>query len=334
MIGQIEEQFAPHPSTSGRAEGENLGKAYSCTKGGIRHGSHHLESVYWLHSDCWHGSPRCFMGWSNEGDKERAQVEKDAFNLTCKEAISNGQVNADIWCAEDWADLEGKRAMNACILKEHKHAMHIELQMALQDHKKSTEELLAWSGTPNQCWKAIQWCLQWQATSLCVTMHADSVLFCRRRGWNLTLNGPRLNPMLILQHRQLPRWGVGWQVLVVNHGNASHSASPPAPSKPVSVTCTNDPLSAPMDKDDTTPMPSPVVMPPQAQLVNPMSIISHVPEWSLGTLMHALGNDMVDNSTPPAPVIPPKADAILLVAAPPQGGKLLCHLRLTPSSLR
>ena len=180
----------------------------------------------------------------------------------------------------------------------------------------------------------IQWCLQWQATSLCVTMHADSVLFCRRRGWNLTLNGPRLNPMLILQHRQLPRWGVGWQVLVVNHGNASHSASPPAPSKPVSVTSTNDPLSAPMDKDDTTPMPSPVVMPPQAQLVNPMSIISHVPEWSLGTLMHALGNDMVDNSTPPAPVIPPKADAILLVAAPPQGGKLLCHLRLTPSSLR
>ena len=51
-------------------------------------------------------------------------------------------------------------------------------------------------------------------------------------------------------------------------------------------------------EEDTTPKASPVVAFPQAQTVESGSINSSVPAHSLGTSMHALGNEMVDDSTP------------------------------------
>ena len=56
-------------------------------------------------------------------------------------------------------------------------------------------------------------------------------------------------------------------------------------------------------EEDTTPKASPVVAFPQAQPVESGSITSSVPARSLGTSIHALGNEMVNDSIPrPAPI--------------------------------
>ena len=57
-------------------------------------------------------------------------------------------------------------------------------------------------------------------------------------------------------------------------------------------------------EEDTTPKASPIVAFPQAQPVETGSIISSVPARSLGTSMHAPGNEMVDDSTPNTGPIP------------------------------
>ena len=51
-------------------------------------------------------------------------------------------------------------------------------------------------------------------------------------------------------------------------------------------------------EEDTTPKASPVVALPQAPSIEPAPIISSIPAQSLGSSMHTLGNEMVDDSSP------------------------------------
>ena len=63
-------------------------------------------------------------------------------------------------------------------------------------------------------------------------------------------------------------------------------------------------------EEDTTPKASPVVSFPQAQPVETGPIISSVPTHALGTSMHAPGNEMVDDSAPPASDPTPATDEV------------------------
>ena len=63
-------------------------------------------------------------------------------------------------------------------------------------------------------------------------------------------------------------------------------------------------------EEDTTPKASPVVSFPQAQPVETGPIISSIPTRTLGTSMHAPGNEMVDDSAPLASSPTPATDDV------------------------
>ena len=235
----------------------------------------------------------------------QAQVEPDAPLERNTEAVADGQAEADILCAEDCAELEEYKRIQSKELERRKQKIHDDVEQELSDFHKSTEAILVEQGV-QQCHQQLDSVLQAfsnkaefefirdHAVRLGIISRDDvakpAAKRSRAKPWSITV----AQTVAGVRSRSVSRSG--------ESRKRDRSASPPTLSKPTCNTSTPDPSRAQAMEEDTTPKASPVVALPQAQPAVTASIISSVPNRTLGTSMHAPGNEMVDDSSPvPAP---------------------------------
>lgn len=80
-------------------------------------------------------------------------ARSQAFNYTEVEAVAGGQVNTDILCAEDRADITEYKCLQAEELKCWEQKIRDTADHEANKFLKSTEELLAQSGIDQHCKK-------------------------------------------------------------------------------------------------------------------------------------------------------------------------------------
>ena len=233
-----------------------------------------------------------------------------ATDYALAKAVADGQAEADILCAEDCAELEEYKRIQVNELERRKLTIHKKVNRELADFHKSTETILAEQG--------VQQRRQQLDSVLQAFSNKAEFEFIRDHAIRLgIITRDDVAKPAAKHSRAEPRSQTAAQMVArVRSRSASrsgesckrdHSASPPTLSKPACDTSTIDPSRAQAMEEDTTPKASPVVAFPQAQPVESGSITSSVPARSLGTSMHAPGNEMVDDSIPrPAPI--PAAD--------------------------
>ena len=222
-----------------------------------------------------------------------------ATDYALAEAVADGQAEADILCATDRAELEEYKRLQANELEKRKSKIREKADRELTDFHKSTEALLAEQG--------VQQRRQQLDSVLQAFSNKAEFEFIRDHAIRLGIvSRDDVTKPAAKRSRAEPRSHTAAQTVTrVRSRSASrssesrkrnHSASPPPISKPVCDTSTTDPSDAQAMEEDTTPKASPSVAFPQAQLVETGSINSSVPARSLGTSMHAPGNEMVDDS--------------------------------------
>ena len=223
-----------------------------------------------------------------------------ATDYALAEAVADGQAEADILCAEDRAELEEYKCIQANELERRKQKIRDNAERELANFNKSTEAILAEQG--------VQQRRQQLDSVLQAFSNKAEFEFIRDHAIHLgIISRDDVAKPAAKRSRAEPKSTTAAQTVAgVRSRSASRSsesrkrvrsASPPTLSKPTCVTSPNDPSGAQAMEEDTTPKASPVVALPQAQLVETGSILSSVPARSLGTSMHAPGNEMVDDST-------------------------------------
>ena len=222
-----------------------------------------------------------------------------ATDYALAEAVADGQAEADILCAEDRAELEEYKRIQANELERRKQTIRDNAERELANFNKSTEAILAEQGVQQRR-------LQLDSVLQAFSNKAEFE-FIRDHAIRLGIvSRDDVAKPAAKRSRAEPKSTTAAQTVAgVRSRSASRSsesrkrsrsASPPALSKPTCVTSSNDPSGAQAMEEDTTPKASPVVAFPQAQPVETGSIFSSVPSRSLGTSMHAPGNEMVDDS--------------------------------------
>ena len=230
-----------------------------------------------------------------------------ATDYALAEAVADGQAEADILCADDRAELEEYKWIQAKELERRKSKIRENADRELADFHKSTESILAEQG--------VQQRRQQLNSVLRAFSNKAEFEFIRDHAIRLgIITRDDVAKPAAKRSRAEPRSHTAAQTVAgVRSRSASRSsesrkqdrsASPPPISKPACDTSTFDPSGAQAMEEDTTPKASPIVAFPQAQPVETGSIISSVPARSLGTSMHAPGNEMVDDSTPNTGPIP------------------------------
>ena len=234
-------------------------------------------------------------------------AQGQATDYALAEAEADGHAEADILCADDCAELEEYKCLQANELEKRKLKIREKAERELADFHKSTETILAEQG--------VQQRRQQLDSVLQAFSNKAEFEFIRDHAIRLgIITRDDVAKPAAKRSRPEPRSQTAAQTVAgVRSRSASvsresrkrdRSASPPALSKPMCDTSTSDPSGALAMEEDTTPKASPVVAIPQAPLVEPASIISSVPAQSLGSSMHAPGNEMVDDS-PPLGIQPP-----------------------------
>ena len=224
-----------------------------------------------------------------------------ATDYALAEAVADGQAEADILCANDRAELEEYKRLQANELEKRKLKILENVQRELADFHKSTETVLAEQGV-QQRHQQLDSVLQAFSNKAEFEFIRDHAIRLGIISWD-DIAKPAAK-----RSRAEPKSTTAAQTVArvrsrsVSKSSESRkrvrSASPPPLSKPSCVTSTPDPSGAQAMEEDTTPKASPVVAFPQAPSAEPATIISSVPARSLGTSMHAPGNEMVDDSTP------------------------------------
>ena len=225
-----------------------------------------------------------------------------ATDYALAEAVADGQAEADILCAEDRAELEEYKRIQADELEKRKLKIHDKADRELADFHKSTETILAEQGV-QQCHQQLDSILQAfsnKAEFEFILNHAIRLgIIARDDIAKPAAKRSRAEPRSITAAQTV----AGVRSRSASRSSKSckrvRSASPPTLSKPSCVTSSADPSGVQAMEEDTTPKASLVIALPQAQTVEMASIHSSVPTCSLGSSMHAPGNEMVDNSTPP-----------------------------------
>ena len=224
-----------------------------------------------------------------------------ATDYALAEAVADGQADAEILCAEDRTELEEYKRIQANELERRKRQICDRADHELADFHKSTESILAEQGVQQRCQqldsvlqafsnKAEFEFIRDHVIRLGIISHDDVAKPAAKRS--------RAEPRSITAAQTV----AGVRSRLVSRSGESRkrdrSASPPTLSKPTCNTSTPDPSAAQAMEEDTTPKASPVVALPQAQTAENVPITSSIPTRSLGTSMHAPGNEMVDDSTP------------------------------------
>ena len=220
--------------------------------------------------------------------------------------MADGQAEADILCADDRAELEEYKRIQANELEKRKSKIREEADRELANFRKSTEAVLVEQGV-QQCHQQLDSVLQAfsnkaefefirdHAIRLGIISRDDVVKPAAKRSRAEPRSRTAAQTVAGVRSRSVSRSG--------ESRKRDRSASPPTLSKPTCNTSTPDPSAAQAMKEDTTPKASLVVALPQAQLAANISITPSIPNRTLGTSMHAPGNEMVDDSTPiPAPI--------------------------------
>ena len=226
-----------------------------------------------------------------------------ATDYALAEAVADGQANADILCANDRAELEEYKHLQANELERRKLKIRKKADRELADYNKSIEAVLAEQGVQQRRQqldsvlqafsnKAEFEFIRDHAIRLGITSRDDVAKPAAKRSRAEPRSYTAAQTVAGVRSRSASRSG--------ESRKRDRSASPPTLSKPTCDTSTSDPSKAHAMEEDTTPKASPVVSFPQAQPVETGPIISSVPTRTLGTSMHAPGNEMVDDSTPPA----------------------------------
>ena len=231
-----------------------------------------------------------------------------ATDYALAEAVADGQAEADILCATDRAELAEYKRLQANELEKRKLKIREDAERELTNFHKSTEAILAEQGVQQR---------RHQLDSVLQAFSNKAEFeFIRDHAIRLGIvTRDEVAKPAAKRSRPEPRSQTAAQTVAgVRSRSASvskesrkrdRSASPPALSKPVCDTSTPDPSGALAMEEDTTPKASPVVAIPQAPLVESgPPIISSVPARSLGSSMHAPGNEMVDDSSPLPTAIP------------------------------
>ena len=224
-----------------------------------------------------------------------------ATDYALAEAVADGQAKADILCADDRAELEEYKRIQVDQLERRKLKICKKAERELADFNKSTEAILAEQG--------IQQRRQQLDSVLQAFSNKAEFEFIRDHAIRLGIVTQDDVAKPAAKHsRAEPRSQTAAQTVAgVRSRSASRSgesrkrdrsASPPTLSKPACDTSTTDPSGVQAMEEDTTPKASPIVAFPQARPVETGSISSSVPTRSLGTSMHAPGNEMVDDSSP------------------------------------
>ena len=230
-----------------------------------------------------------------------------ATDYALAEAVADGQAEADILCANDRAELEEYKRIQANELVRRKLAIREKADRELANLHKSTEAVLAEQGV-QQRRQQLDSVLQAFSNKAEFEFIRDHVirlrLIARDDVAKPAAKRSRAEPHSItavqtvagVRSRSVSRSG--------ELRKRDRSASPPTLSKPTCNTSTPEPSGAQAMEEDTTPKASPVVALPQAQPAATASLISSVPTRTLGTSMHAPGNEMVDDSSPPPAPVP------------------------------
>ena len=230
-----------------------------------------------------------------------------ATDYALAEAVADSQAEADILCADDRAELEEYKRIQANELEKRKSKICEEVDRELANFRKSTEAVLAEQGVQqrhqqlNPVLQAFSNKAEFEfirdhAIRLGIISRDDMVKPAAKRSRAEPRSRTAVQTVAGVRSRLVSRSG--------ESRKRDRSASPPTLSKPTCNTSTPDPSAAQAMEEDTTPKASPVVALPQAQLAANVSITPSVPNRTLGTSMHAPGNEMVDDSTPiPAPIL-------------------------------
>ena len=226
-----------------------------------------------------------------------------ATDYALAEAVADGQAEADILCAEDRAELEEYKRIQTNELERRKQKIRVNAERELANFNKSTEAILTEQG--------VQQRRQQLDSVLQAFSNKAEFEFIRDHAIRLGIvSRDDVAKPAAKRSRAEPKSTTAAQTVAgVRSRSASRSsesrkrvrsASPPALSKPTCDTSPHDPSGAQAMEEDTTPKASPVVALPQAHTVETGSTISSVPARSLGTSMHAPGNEMVDDSSTPS----------------------------------
>ena len=226
-----------------------------------------------------------------------------ATDYALAEAVADGQADADILCANDRAELEEYKRLQADELERRKLKIREKADRELADYNKSVEAVLAEQGVQQRRQqldsvlqafsnKAEFEFIRDHAIRLGITSRDDVAKPAAKRSRAEPRSHTAAQTVAGVRSRSASRSG--------ESRKRDRSASPPTLSKPTCDTSSSDPSKAQAMEEDTTPKASPVVSFPQAQPVETGPIISSIPTRALGTSMHAPGNEMVDDSTPPA----------------------------------
>ena len=224
-----------------------------------------------------------------------------ATDYALAEAVADGQAEADILCAEDRAELEEYKRIQANELEKRKLKIQEKATRELADFHKSTETILAE--------QVVQQRRQQLDTVLQAFSNKAEFKFIHDHTIRLgMISRDDVAKPAAKRSRPEPRsitaaqTAAGVRSRLASRSSESRkrdrSASPPTLSKPVCITSPPDPSEAKAMEEDTTPKASPVVALPQAPSVKPAPIISSILAQSLGLSMHTLGNEMVDDSSP------------------------------------
>ena len=224
-----------------------------------------------------------------------------ATDYALAEVVADGQADADILCTNDRAELEEYKRLQVNELERKKLKIREKAERELANLHKSTEAVLAEQG--------VQQRRQQLDSVLQAFSNKAEFEFIRDHAIRLGIisQDDMAKPAAKCSRAEPKSTTAAQMAAGVRSRSASRnselrkqvrSASPPALSKPLCVTSPNDPSGAQAMEEDTTPKASPVVAFPQAQPVETGSTLSSVPARSLGTSMHAPGNEMVDDSTP------------------------------------
>ena len=231
-----------------------------------------------------------------------------ATDYALAEAVADGQADADILCANDRAELEEYKRLQADELERRKLKIREKADRELADYNKSVEAVLAEQGVQQRRQqldsvlqafsnKAEFEFIRDHAIRLGITSHDDVAKPAAKRSRAEPRSHTAAQTVAGVRSRSASRSG--------ESRKRDRSASPPTLSKPTCDTSSSDPSKAQAMEEDITPKASPVVALPQANPVDEASIISSVPTRSLGSSMHAPGNEMVDDSSPPLTQPPP-----------------------------
>ena len=230
-----------------------------------------------------------------------------ATDYALAEAVADGQAEADILCAEDRAELEEYKCLQANELERRKLKIREKMDRKLADFHKSTETILAEQGVlqRRQQLDLVLQAFSNKAEFKFIHDHAIQLrIITRDDVAKPAAKCSRAEP----RSHTAAQTAAGVRSRSASRSRESrkrdHSASPPTLSKPACNASTTEPSRAQAMEEDTTPKASPLVAFPQAQHVETGSISSSVPTRSLGTSMHAPGNEMVDDSTPIRAPIP------------------------------